>query len=162
MPHPRPGGSPSGQWRIMMDTGFDCEHPVTDSPVRFALLIRGAPWTSDAPAAALRFARAALAAGHSVQCAFFHGDGAGIANRYATPPQDEDNIAAAWVEFAGRHGVPLTACVASAARRGIMAAGEAQRLELGGATLRDGFELGGLGQLIQAMEGADRTVTFGA
>ena len=43
-----------------------------------------------------------------------------------------------------------------------MAAGEAQRLELGGATLRDGFELGGLGQLIQAMEGADRTVTFGA
>lgn len=146
----------------MMDTGFDCEHPVTDSAVRFALLIRGAPWTTDAPAIALRFARAAVAAGHGVQCAFFHGDAAGIANRYATPPQDEAHIATAWVEFAARHDVPLTACVASAARRGIMAAGEAQRLGLGGATLRDGFELGGLGQLIEAMECADRTVTFGA
>lgn len=130
--------------------------------MRFALLIRGAPWTTDAPLAALRFARAAVDGGHGVQCAFFHAAAAGIANRYATPPQDEANIATAWVEFGRRHGVPLTACIASAARRGVMAAGEAQRLGLGSATLRDGFELGGLGQLIEAMESADRTVTFGA
>lgn len=131
--------------------------------MRFSLLVRGAPWGSDAPATALRFARAALAAGHSVRRVFFHGDAVGIANRHATPPQDEEDWARAWVEFARRHDVPLTVCVASAARRGVVAEDGTTRPDAaGGASLRDGFELGGLGQLIEAMDGADRTVTFGA
>ena len=130
--------------------------------MQLSLLIQGDPWTTDAPAAALKFARAAVAAGHGVRRAFFHGDAASIANRGAMPPQDEENIAAAWVEFATRHDIPLTACIASAARRGVVDADAAERLGLAGATVRDGFELGGLGQMIEAMEGAERTVTFGA
>ena len=130
--------------------------------MQLSLLIQGDPWTTDAPAAALKFARAAVAAGHGVRRAFFHGDAASIANRGAMPPQDEENIAAAWVEFATCHDIPLTACIASAARRGVVDADAAERLGLAGATVRDGFELGGLGQMIEAMEGAERTVTFGA
>lgn len=130
--------------------------------MRIALLIQGAPRTTDAPAAALKFARAALAGGHRIHRAFFHKDGVCIANRFVALPADEPDIAAEWLEFAGRHDVELTVCVAAAARRGVVDAGEAARAGLSGATLRDGFEVAGLGQMVESMLEADRTVTFGA
>ena len=130
--------------------------------MHIALLIQGAPQGSDAPAAALRFARAALAGGHRIHRAFFHKDGVCIANRFVSLPADERDVAAEWLEFARRHDVELTVCVAAAARRGVVDAGEAARAGLEGATLREGFEVAGLGQMIEAMLEADRTVTFGA
>lgn len=130
--------------------------------MRIALLIQGAPRTTDAPVAALRFARAALAAGHRIHRAFFHKDGVCIANRFVALPADEPDIAAEWLDFAGRHDVELTVCVAAAARRGVVDAGEAARAGQDGATLREGFEVAGLGQMVEAMLEADRTVTFGA
>ena len=130
--------------------------------MRIALLIQGAPRTTDAPVAALKFARAALAAGHAIHRAFFHKDGVCIANRFVALPADEPDIAAEWLEFAERHDVELTVCIAASARRGVLDAGEAARAGLSGATLREGFEVAGLGQMIEAMLEADRTVTFGA
>ena len=130
--------------------------------MRIALLIQGGPRTTDAPVAALKFARAALAAGHRIHRAFFHKDGVGIANRFVALPSDEPDIAAEWIKFAGRHDVELAVCVAASARRGVVDAGEATRAGLDGATLREGFEVAGLGQMIEAMLESDRTVTFGA
>ena len=130
--------------------------------MRIALLIQGAPQGSDAPAAALRFARAAHAAGHRIHRAFFHKDGVCIAHRFVSRPADEPDVAAQWLEFARDHGVELTVCVAAAARRGVVDAGEASRAGLEGATVREGFEVAGLGQMVEAMAAADRTVTFGA
>ncbi len=130
--------------------------------MRIALLIQGAPRTTDAPVAALKFARAALAAGHGIHRAFFHKDGVCIAHRFVSLPADEPDVAAEWLEFAGRHEVELTVCVAASARRGVVDAGEAARAGLNGATLREGFDVVGLGQMIEAMLEADRTVTFGA
>ena len=148
-----------------MDMGCDCEHSVIDSsPLQFALLIQGAPATSDAPAAALKFAQAAVAADHRIRRAFFHGDGASIANRFAVPSEDETDVAAAWAAFARQHDVSLIVCVASAARRGATEDGRAPRRsdDDAGVMLRDGFEIGGLGQMIEAINSAHRTVTFGA
>lgn len=130
--------------------------------MRIALLIQGAPRTTDAPVAALKFARAALAAGHRIHRAFFHKDGVCIANRFVALPADEPDIAAEWLEFAARQDVELTVCIAASARRGVLDPGEAARVGLNGATLREGFEVAGLGQMIEAMLEADRTVTFGA
>ena len=147
----------------MMDKVFDCEPAVKEqalAAMQFSLLIQGAPAASDAPVAALKFAQAAVAAGHRIHRAFFHGEGASIANDRAAPPEDETDVAQAWVDFAQRHDISLVACVASAARRGVAMASPAS--ESGASTLRHGFDVGGLGQMIEAMNAADRTVTFGA
>lgn len=157
------GPSPRQQRRIMMDKGFDCEPAVKEqalAAMQFSLLIQGAPAASDAPVAALKFAQAAVAAGHRVHRAFFHGEGASIASAGAAPPEDETDVAQAWADFAQRHDISLVACVASAARRGV-ATGDAAS-KPGASALRDGFDIGGLGQMIEAMNAADRTVTFGA
>ncbi|MYE80716.1 MAG: sulfurtransferase complex subunit TusD, partial [Gammaproteobacteria bacterium] len=124
--------------------------------MRIALLIQGAPRTTDAPVAALKFARAALAAGHAIHRAFFHKDGVCIANRFVALPADEPDIAAEWLEFAERHDVELTVCIAASARRGVLDAGEAARAGRTGATLGEGLEVDRLGQIIEERRAADR------
>ena len=130
--------------------------------MRITLLIQGAPYASDAPRSALRFARAAVSSGHRIHRAFFYNDGVYIANAFATPPRDETDVAAQWIDFARSHDVDLTVCVAASLRRGIVDDREAEQYELGGANLRDGFEIVGLGQMVEGMLEGDRTVTFGA
>ena len=53
-------------------------------------------------------------------------------------------------------------CIAAALRRGVVDQTEADRYQLPGSNLRDGYELSGLGQLVDAALTADRVVTFGA
>ncbi|MCY3821055.1 MAG: sulfurtransferase complex subunit TusD [Gammaproteobacteria bacterium] len=130
--------------------------------MRITLLIQGAPYSSDAPRSALRFAKAAVGAGHEIHRAFFYNDGVYIANALATPPRDETDVAAQWIDFATSHDVDLTVCVAASLRRGIVDENEAQQYELAGASLRDGFEIVGLGQMVEGMLEGDRTVTFSA
>ena len=67
-----------------------------------------------------------------------------------------------WAELASAHDVELVLCIASAVRRGLLDATEAARHERQGPSIHPGFELAGLGQLIDAAAGADRLVTFGA
>ena len=130
--------------------------------MRITLLIQGAPFASDAPRSALRFARAAVESGHRIHRAFFYNDGVYIANAFASPPRDETDVAAQWVEFARTHDIDLTVCVAASLRRGIVDENEAEQYELGGANLREGFEIVGLGQMVEGMLEGDRTVTFSA
>ena len=85
--------------------------------MRIALLIQGAPRSTDAAVAALRFARAALEAGHRIHRAFFHKDGVCIANRFVALPADEPDVATEWLEFGESHDVELTVCVAASARK---------------------------------------------
>ena len=130
--------------------------------MRITLLIQGAPYASEAPRSALRFAEAAVGAGHEIHRAFFYNDGVYIANAFATPPRDETDVAAQWIDFARGHDIDLTVCVAASLRRGILDENEAKQYELPGANLRDGFEIVGLGQMVEGMLEGDRTVTFGA
>lgn len=126
----------------------------------FVLNICGAPYSSLAPLSALRFARAALAAGHQIRRVFFYQEGVHLANGLVCPPQDEINLTREWQQLAAEHQLELLVCVAAALKRGIVDQKEATRFGLEHHNLAEGFVLAGLGQLVDGMTQADRTLTF--
>lgn len=115
--------------------------------MRFGLLIHSAPLAPLAAETALGFAAAAAAAGHEVRRVFFHKDAAAIANRFAS---DERGTRGKWLDFAQRHGAELVVCVASGQRRGIVE----------GESVAPGFQVAGLGLLVETMAETDRLVSF--
>ena len=130
--------------------------------MKFALAIYGAPANSQAPQSALNFARALLAQGHEIIRVFFYQDGVNVATATAHPPQDEVNLPAQWQAFVQEHELDAVVCIAAALRRGVVNQTESNRYNLPGPTMAEGYELSGLGQLLDAVVTADRFVTFGA
>lgn len=130
--------------------------------MKFALNIYGAPANSQAPQSALHFARALVAGGHEIVRLFFYRDGVNTATVLAQAPQDESDLPAQWQAFIQEHNLDAVVCIAAALRRGVVDQTEAERYQLPGCNLRDGYELSGLGQLVDAALMADRVVTFGA
>jgi len=126
----------------------------------FTLVIHGAPYTSQAAVSALHFCRAALDGGHEVRRLFFYQDGVHNASSLIVPPQDELHIPRAWQELVQAHGIDAVVCVASALKRGILDAGEAQRYGKAAANLLPGFTIGGLGLLVEATLDSDRVLNF--
>lgn len=116
--------------------------------MEFALVVQAAPNTAGS-LNALRFARAALDGGHAVPRVFFYSDG--VLNGLATiaPPSDETDPPAAWAALARDHGTELAICVAAGLRRGVTEA-----------SVAEGFTITGLGQLIDSLTRAERSVTF--
>lgn len=127
----------------------------------YTLVVHTAPYQSASAATALRFAKAVLAAGHSIHRIFFYRDGVHNASALAAPPRDEQNIPAQWQQLAREHQLDLVVCIAAAVRRGVIDANEAKRYEKPNHNLAEGFELSGLGQLIEAGLVSDRVITFG-
>ena len=80
--------------------------------MKLALAVHGAPYSSQASDSALRFARAALAAGHHIPRVFFYHDGVHTASALAVPPQDEPSPQREWVDLADAHGIELAVCIA--------------------------------------------------
>lgn len=130
--------------------------------MKYALAVYGAPGTSQAPQSALNFARAVIARGHEISRVFFYQDGVHVASSLTTPPQDETNLSHQWQAFIAEHKLDAVVCIAAALRRGIINEAEASRYNLPGNNLAGGFELSGLGQLLDASSEADRLITFGA
>ncbi|MGA1104192.1 MAG: sulfurtransferase complex subunit TusD [Pseudomonadales bacterium] len=128
--------------------------------MQFALLIQGSPTSSQSLLSAHAFACSAITSGHSIQRAFFYHDAVLIGSDHLAPPQDEPNVQALWQALGSEHDIPLILCVASCLRRGILDEREAQRFEKPSPSLAKGFEIGGLGQLIDGALNADRTLTF--
>ncbi|MGR3914557.1 MAG: sulfurtransferase complex subunit TusD [Gammaproteobacteria bacterium] len=129
--------------------------------MQFALLINEGPYTHQASDTAYHFAKAALAGGHEIFRVFFYHDGVHNASRLPAPPQDERDIAARWTRLARAHELDLVVCVAAAARRGVVDAGEQKRHGKDANNIAAGFRISGLGQLIEAGARADRLVAFG-
>ncbi len=127
----------------------------------FTLVVHSAPYQSASANNALRFARAVLETGHQIHRVFFYREGVHNASALASPPRDEQNLPAEWRELAKEHDLDLVVCIAAAVRRGILNKEEAKRYEKKAANLKKGFELSGLGQLIEASVVSDRVVTFG-
>ncbi len=128
----------------------------------FALMVLGAPHSTQAERSAWQFAQAAVAAGHRLFRVFFFHDGVQCGNALQLPAPQENGVPARWQQLARDHHVDLVVCVASALKRGVANADEAERHQLGAGNLADGFDLSGLGQWVEACILADRVVTFGS
>ncbi len=129
--------------------------------MKFAIVVHGAPYSSEACLSSLKFARAVLDSGHSINRVFFYHDGVHTANDLIAPPQDEAPVSEQWQTFGSENNIELIACIASCLRRGILDETEAGRYDKSGCNLAPGFTISGLGQLIDASINADRIVTFG-
>jgi len=92
---------------------------------------------------------------------FFYHDGVYNGSRLSVPPQDDRNVCERWSALGQEHSLELILCVAAAQRRGLLDEGEARRAGKDSNNIAPGFEISGLGQLIDAGIQADRLVLFG-
>ena len=129
--------------------------------MKFAVMINEGPYTHQAADSAYHFVEAALRGGHEVVRVFFYHDGVNTGTRLSVPPQDDRNIAERWSTLGAEHGLDLVLCVAAAQRRGMLDEDEAKRASKDSNNIADGFQISGLGQLIDAGIQADRLIVFG-
>lgn len=127
----------------------------------FTLVVHASPVQQQAPESALRFAKALLQAGHTVYRVFFYRDGVMNANALASSPADELCIPFEWQALSQQYQLDLVVCIAAAIRRGVLDSNEARRYDKHSFNLAEGFELSGLGQLVEASIVSDRVMTFG-
>lgn len=127
----------------------------------FSILVLGAPFSSQSSYSAFRFAKAVLESEHKLYRIFFYQDGIHNGSALATPPQDEFDLYQAWQNLQAEHTLDFVTCIAAAARRGIINSSEAKRHNKDNANLADGFDLSGLGQLVEATALSDQVISFG-
>jgi len=129
--------------------------------MKFSILVNEGPYTHQASDTAYHFTEAALRGGHSIVRVFFYHDGVNNGTRFSVPPQDDRNISERWAALAQQHELEPVLCVAAAQRRGLLDENEAKRAGKDGDNIAEGFQISGLGQLIDAGIQADRLVVFG-
>lgn len=129
--------------------------------MKFALLVTAAPFSTQGAETALRFARAAISNGHTIERIFFYRDGVHNANTFAACPQDESNIPAEWQQLCKTHSIDAVVCVSAGLKRGIVDARENQRHNFPIGNVADHMSVAGLGLLTDSIISADRVVTFG-
>jgi len=128
--------------------------------MKFSLLVLASPYSSQGSLSALKFAQSCLASGHEIYRVFFYHDGTHSASSLQSPPQDEINVQQSWLDLNQKHNLDLVVCIAAALKRGNLNQAEAERYERDHFNISEGFELSGLGQLLDAQINADRLVTF--
>ena len=129
--------------------------------MRFAIQVNEGPYTHQAADTAYHFTEAALNAGHEIVRVFFYHDGVNNGTRLSVPPQDDRNVSERWSALGEKHDLDLILCVAAAQRRGLLDEDEAKRAGKNGDNIAPGFQISGLGQLIDAGIQADRLIVFG-
>lgn len=130
--------------------------------MNISVLVLNAPYDSQSSYSAYRYTKAALQNGHKLSRVFFYQNGIHSGTKLATPPQDEFDLCKAWQDLGTKHNLDLVICIAAAARRGLIDNTEQARHQKDANNLAEGFELSGLGQLVEAMAVSDRFITFGA
>ena len=128
----------------------------------FTVAVHGAPYASFASHHALGFCESLLLQGHQLNRVFFYHEGVltGLSTRVV--PQGETDIVQRWLDLKQEHAVELAICIANALKRGVINESERIRYSKPAATLLTGFELVGLGQLIDAVAHCDRYIEFPA
>lgn len=129
--------------------------------MKISLLILGGIHSSSSSLNALRFAKAAVAKGHTIYRVFFYNEGVQHSNQLICAPQGQLDLHQAWLALIDEHKLDAVTCIASAVKRGVINEAEAKRYGLEKGNLADGFDLSGLGQLLDATQASDRVVTFG-
>ncbi len=128
--------------------------------MKFAIALLAGP-QDPAARSALNFAQAVIAAGHEISRLFFYKDGVQVASQLGVQPQDESDVAADWSQFIQAQKLDAVVCIAAALRRGVLNEAEARRWNRAAANTGSPYELSGLGQWVDALQTADRAVTFG-
>ena len=128
----------------------------------FAILVTGQPYSDQSSKTALQFCKALIEHQHGIYRVFFFNDGVHCANSFITPPQDEQAIPRQWQALQKEHDLDLVICVSSALRRGVIDQKEAHRYDVTGHNMAEGFNIGGLGQWVDACINADRVIRFGS
>lgn len=128
--------------------------------MRFTLVVHADPLNSQAAQSAYEFAKAAAETGHSIHTIFFYSSGVYVASNTVIIPQDEASLHSLWIDLEKSHNIKFVVCIAAAIKRGLLDQSEAQRYDQKCININAPFELGGLGQLIEAMDQSDRCITF--
>lgn len=128
--------------------------------MKFAIALLAGP-QDPAARSALSFARAVIAQGHQISRLFLYRDAVHLASNLGVQPQDESDIAMEWRQFIAEHDLDAVVCIAAALRRGVLDQDEAQRWDRPVANTGSPWALSGLGQWVDALQTADRAVTFG-
>jgi tRNA 2-thiouridine synthesizing protein D len=129
--------------------------------MNFAIVLLAGP-QDPAARSALNFARAALDSGHQISRLFFYRDAVHLATVIGVQPQDEADVYADWRTFISDNQLDAVVCIAAALRRGVLNDAESSRWQRPVANTGAPWELSGLGQWVDSLQTADRTVTFGA
>ena len=130
--------------------------------MKFAISVHGAPFSSSAAHSAYRFAEATLDAGHKIARVFFYHDAVRTGDSLSVAPQEENTVIDRWAELSEKHEFELAVCIAASLKRGVINDEARDRYEKPAANLHPAFTIVGLGQLIDAIAGADRFISFGA
>lgn len=128
--------------------------------MNFAIALLAGP-QDPAARSALEFSRAVLASGHQISRLFFYRDAVHLASTLGVQPQDETDISAEWRKFIAENRLDAVVCIAAALRRGVLNEAEAARWDRAVANTGAPWELSGLGQWVDALQTADRVITFG-
>ena len=123
--------------------------------MKISVFVQGSPWTTRASVNALNFTKALVQSEHDVFRVFFYQDAVAIAHQVFDVPSDEPNLQTEWLSLSQENDIELAVCVSASQRRGITSSTEHD-------TIKEGFEIRGLGQLIEAMLMSDRLVSFSA
>lgn len=129
--------------------------------MKFSIVVYSSPSSSEAARTALQFSKTVLLHGHEIYRLFFFGDGVHNASRWTVTPQDESNIQHGWSSLITLNKIDAVVCVTSALKRGILDVDSAKHHGLEGFSILDGFEIAGLGQLVDAAINSDRIINFG-
>ena len=125
-----------------------------------SLLILSEPYSSQSSLSALKYAKAAIEAGHGITRVFFYNNGVHTGSSIQTPQQDEINVQQEWKSLALEHKLDLVICIAAALKRGNLTLDEANRYDREQYNIETPFELSGLGQLLDAQLNSDQMITF--
>ena len=120
----------------------------------FTIAVLGSPYDSQANLHAFKFARSVIQNGHHINRVFFFHEGVRIILEQRELGQEEFDFNKAWRELSSEHDVELNVCISSGGRRGVV------KNETTDSTLAEGFELVGLGLLVEAISSGDKYVEF--
>ena len=126
-----------------------------------AIMILGNATSNSSSQIALNYAKAVMECGHRIERLFFYHEAASLGSTFTVNAQDELHLNRAWQEFIAEHQLDAVVCIASGLKRGILDSNEAKRYEKPGHNLSSHMELSGLGQWIDAVCKADRSIVFG-
>ena len=129
--------------------------------MKYVIAICGAPFSTQAPSSAYRFARALLKKQHIIGKVFFYSDGVYIASAQSDMLNTQEVIQNQWIALANKNHFSLELCISAALKRGLVK--EEQNSENKMIyELNKPFELSSLTQLLDYAVTANRFVTFGS